>query len=823
MGLKIWLPLIKDTNNIGLSNINFTNTAATLQSTGKLGRSYYFNGSAYLAENTYDWSNFNTSQFSLCCWYKEPSPVASGNSQIICLGTSSGWPNIRIGLLRRMTNGFPMFSVSDGSNSINYNFTASTFSLDTWNHIAVTYNNGALRMYINGILDKTYTTTIIPVLNSSQHLGIGAAPDGKEKLTGYLNDVRFYDNVLSDEEVREIAQALVCHYKLDGFNAGASENILLGSKSFPTYQATTNQYISKRRSDDVYQVRTDGMTEVVTSGSSWGGLGVFANTFNFAPGDILTYSVWAYYSDMTNPTLSFYPMIFNSGGARDTTITMPIYLSTGDTWVSANSRSFGNISSATSPKLFWAAFEWTAGMKSILDNGGRIELTMQSSGTWGSDSKIMLFAPKLEYGYNPNPVWTPALSESGISTTKIVDSSGYGNNGFTVGSPQPIRDSIRHSYCMHFTNTQAARSERASVSFLPTETLTLNLWTRMQTWGNPISCTEGGGWNIENTGGSVNFPVYVKGTGYKHAYTGLSTSFFTDGQWHMITVTYDTQYAKIYVDGEYKGQDTTGNVIQYAGTAPLVISGEAENTSDITVGGINDKTMVGEVSDVRIYATVLSEDDIRQLYKVRAKVDNGQNMYSFDYAETSRELLTGIPYTTSYGTHSRTSNIFTDYDINGELTLSGASRTIGSDYIPISPAGKTYYYDIVVSIDANNQFDLGFERYDANKTPRSNSSCVYAIAIKPSSDIVKKRYFGTIDLSTDGVNPAAYIALRILNGWNNTTGSATVHYLSLREVSTIQQPKLTDTGVFSTEELREYAKAALYNDGIVEGHTLIEI
>jgi len=60
-----------------------------------------------------------------------------------------------------------MFSVSDGSSAVSYNCTATTFSLDTWNHIACTYDNGTIKIYLNGILDKTYTTTIAPVLNSS--------------------------------------------------------------------------------------------------------------------------------------------------------------------------------------------------------------------------------------------------------------------------------------------------------------------------------------------------------------------------------------------------------------------------------------------------------------------------------------------------------------------------------------------------------------------------------------------------------------------------------------------------------------------------------
>lgn len=234
MSLLVWLPLIDDTENQGLANINMINHNATSNTAGKLGNCYQFNGStAYINENSYDWTKFNVHQFTLCCWYKEPSPVASGNSQIIHIGTSSGWNNIRIGLLRRTSNGYPLFSVSDGTNNINYNFTATSFSLDVWHHIAVTYDNGKLTMYLDGQVNKTMTTTIVPVITASHHLGIGGAADGKEKLTGFLNDVRIYDAALSPREIKEISKGLVLHYKLD-----ENLNVMNNCYSYPTFNTS---------------------------------------------------------------------------------------------------------------------------------------------------------------------------------------------------------------------------------------------------------------------------------------------------------------------------------------------------------------------------------------------------------------------------------------------------------------------------------------------------------------------------------------------------------------------------------------------------------
>lgn len=124
--------------------------------------------------------------------------------------------------------------------------------------------------------------------------------------------------------------------------------------------------------------------------------------------------------------------------------------------------------------------------------------------------------------------------------------------------------------------------------------------------------------------------------------------------------------------------------------------------------------------------------------------------------------MNGEPFTNSYGNHNYLTAPFTNYNEKGEMTFTGNAHA-GSNYIKINPTGHTYYYDIEVSIDADNQFYLGFHRYDANKTSRSNNACVYVINVKPTTALNHQRYFGTVNLATDGVNPTDTISLRILN------------------------------------------------------------
>ena len=588
MSLKVWLPLVRDLSNQGLLDTTFVNTNVTIDDSGKLGKCYYFNGSAYLKETSIDWTNFNTSEFSLCCWYKQPSPVASGNSQMICIGTSSGWGNIRIGLLRRASNGYPMFSVSNGTNYVGYNFTATSFTLDTWNHIACTYKDGLMSMYINGVLDKTYTTTIVPVLNSSQHLGIGGAYNGAEKLTGYLNDVRIYDHALSQKEIKLLSQGLVAHYKL------------------------------------------------------------------------------------TSPLVS-----------EDTT---------------------------------------------------------------------------------------------------VYDSSGYNNHMLAVGSPTVTNTSPKYADCTHFIKNQyAIATENSNTGWLPTDSITINFWANITTWGNPISCTESGGWNIEDagSGNGIRFSLYVKNKGYVYKNSGVTPASLLNA-WHMFTCTFDQTYVKLYIDSELKStaESSVTNVIYYS-AARFCLAAEAQGVSPA------NSNMVGDMSDVRIYATALSPEDILELYHTGQSISDKKELFAYEFKEPTNGELMNVAYSKPYSNHNPSTSPYTDYDSNGNISMVG-NCSMGSVYIPINPSGKKYYYDILFSASAGNQFDIGFERYDANKTPRSNNACIYVYAVKSVTDVVKKRIRGIVDLSTDTVNPCAFIALRVLNGWSgsdsSSTKEATIYYISLREV-----------------------------------------
>ena len=215
----------------------------------------------------------------------------------------------------------------------------------------------------------------------------------------------------------------------------------------------------------------------------------------------------------------------------------------------------------------------------------------------------------------------------------IHDFSGCDNSSIIVGDLATNTISPRYSRSTKFSTTSYIRSIKRPAEFLPKDAITVNLWTKFDTWAqNPISCTESGGWNFENASGSgVRFPVYVASVGYKTANSGIPATSLA-GSWHMLTGTFDSNNVKIYIDGELKGTTAVGssNGISYYNNY-LFIGAEAHGDSESPAYSL----FAGNISDLRIYATALSADDVKELYNVGAWIDNKGNLGGYIDDETT--------------------------------------------------------------------------------------------------------------------------------------------------------------------------------------------
>lgn len=102
-----------------------------------------------------------------------------------------------------------------------------------WRHIAITFTSGDHRMYVDGVLEDTSTTTGSMFNNSGMPLTIGAwIGDGDGYSTSRIDEVRIWSTVRTADEIRSrMCQrltggetGLVAYYRLDASSGSLASN-----------------------------------------------------------------------------------------------------------------------------------------------------------------------------------------------------------------------------------------------------------------------------------------------------------------------------------------------------------------------------------------------------------------------------------------------------------------------------------------------------------------------------------------------------------------------------------------------------------------------
>ena len=217
MSLQVWLPLNGDLHNQGLKGDTIiTNTNAVINNEGKIGKCYSFGTATSRINLSANAMSSFTGEASFCFWIKILSWNTSYATYFQAGMGSTPWAHYIFGFLRNNANSSCCFTISNGTTASNASYLTPNLELNTWYHIGLVYKTGHCLIYINGILYKDYTTSIVPDFSKITTITLGACNNG----TGYqtnclMNDVRIYDHALSDKEVQEIAKGLAIHIKLD--------------------------------------------------------------------------------------------------------------------------------------------------------------------------------------------------------------------------------------------------------------------------------------------------------------------------------------------------------------------------------------------------------------------------------------------------------------------------------------------------------------------------------------------------------------------------------------------------------------------------------
>ena len=198
---SLWLPLNGDLHNQGISGIIATGTNISVNTAGKIGPCYSFNGSSSYIELSSALCSNETIEFSYTCWVKFNSTASC------CLFSNRTAVNSNGVTLFINNSGNILYDIGNERHTKTY-----AFSTDTWYHLAFTYKKGATKkIYVNGaeIYSAGTSGTMTSAAATKSFIGASQSTSttvNANYLNGYLNDVRIWnDHCLSAAEVKEIA------------------------------------------------------------------------------------------------------------------------------------------------------------------------------------------------------------------------------------------------------------------------------------------------------------------------------------------------------------------------------------------------------------------------------------------------------------------------------------------------------------------------------------------------------------------------------------------------------------------------------------------
>lgn len=586
MSLKLWLPLNGSLKNNGISDAIITASGAAVNASGKIGQCYSFDGSDdYISINCpdlYQVFTGGTQPFSICFWIYHADATRA-----IIFGDYglSGTISFNLELTTAHCVRFYWNSSPDKV------FAAATaVAASGWTHIVLTYDGTKMNIYKNGVLQTdSWSGTLATKAKTSGVFYLGRdSRTGTTVLNGRLNDFRIYDHCLSVKEVEEIAKGLVLHYKLNKANNNLAFNVLDLSK-WSKESGVTAAW------DDTVQMFK--VQDTSHTSSRWG----IYQQIDCLPDTTYTFSVDGMKVNNTS------------------------YIAAGSS-VSGAWPSNGSAFTTTRTRL---SMTFTTG-----SDHTKIRMYLSLYPTDGGTNYTYFANPKLEFGSEA----TDFISEN-FNTNIIEDNSGYENNGWLIDG-QGINDSPRYKTSLYLKGATVDSSSNTITGaqyFYGNLSLSASSALTVAWWGNNIAYGRGG--IFETTAQIFNATNGYQGTDYNTTaianwdstfgiYNGstrinIFSSFIKDSTWHYHTIVFDAAKVYYYCDGNLITSSTlTGTLPAFNGIRMGL--GRA--------GGIY-RQIEQKVSDLRIYITALTINQIKELYNTSATIDKAGNVYAREVIE----------------------------------------------------------------------------------------------------------------------------------------------------------------------------------------------
>lgn len=594
MSLIHWWPLNGNTNDLGISPCAVSGTPS-FATNGKIGKC--LSGGTLTMPAAATAQVFNKDAVSVCFW------LYNGGSAGCIFGTEgmTAPNNRRFTLFQYPTTNDLHWSWQneDSGGTFTSGVASGAIPSNAWTHICAVWDKGTARIYVNGVQVGTSTGTCTST--NWAYDTIIARPSS----TRYYNDIRIYNHALSAKEVKEISKGLMLHYN---FEDNCQQ--LVNAYDEPTFNTSA----------------TNG---------GWGHWGAAGHAGSYAQNTDTNYiypgfSAYSHKvsngSNATNDFLLYQEKLFD-GGYRS----MQAIIKASDGAAITNSVCYpawngrnGGVASGS-----WTSIESIGHGFYLCKVEGIKQTTSPSSknahlvGIYVKAGKtIYVTCCYLENGkqlcsdiFDPNP--------------KCYDCSGYGYNGINNGVILS-NDSILGKFSAQF-----ASDAYIEIPSLPQfDKVTYSMWIKIpanaQAYrsifipkGNP---TAGGIWLSVNTEG-VNLWVYQGGN--TPNYCKGDPARLNADTWYLYTHTFDGTTGQNYLNGVAVGSAATYTTRTYVPRGVYTLGDSYTGTS------WNGTPFDGKIADFKIYATVLSAEDILAEYNRKAAIDKNGNLFTGEIIETA--------------------------------------------------------------------------------------------------------------------------------------------------------------------------------------------
>lgn len=584
MGLLGWWQLENDRDNSGNGKHITTLSGVTLTD-GKIGKCYEFTSGSRMIASGITVGHSCT----ITAWGYSTSWASS--TMLFSLDSASfSGPDLYF------TGGVICWNTGDGNSNPFKNNGANVTqpSLNTWHHYAVVVDaeKNKAYLYLNGEYygEANYKSPY----QSNRNFVIGNySVNTSYAWRGRIDDVRLYDYCLSPKEIKELAKAKILHYKFDDFQE-PTQNIL--GTITPSYSKWgtnegTSTYFTAPNGNQGVRLEITSFTD---GGVNWYNTG---GQRNAEPSTQYTVSATIKYEGGTPHPNLLYLRQYRSDGTQ---------ISEAGQFSTSYIEDLGN--------------GWYRAYRTFTTHAECAKFLIQ--GYEYKKIKIWIYDIQCEKKAYHTPY--VANDRAGV----VYDCSGYDYHAklSLEETPEWVEDpEMGGSY--RFNGSQSIKLNDSLPS--PPDQVTVSAWVKT----DDASAYQ----HVFSKGvNTISCAIYQSKMYCKFNIGGVNrnpkgNTILQSNRWYHLVWLYDGTNIKFYIDGNLDMVSPT-------------YTGQIKEDDETTIIGAEFSTypmnmMKGLISDVKVYATALSDGDIKELYQTRASLDSHGNLYASKVMDLDSKIL----------------------------------------------------------------------------------------------------------------------------------------------------------------------------------------